>query len=191
VAAKLGLRVEFVPSGIEAIYEDLANAKADMAASAVPYAPEQGWRASFSSFYFNAGQVLVVPRGTLIAGVQQLGGHRVGAPLGSEADTYLRKLRANDPTISAQSNYDTAAEVLADLRRGALDAAIVDNAAALQAVGRDPALRLIEPALTLEPYVLAMPVAAFQLRAEVNRALEELRAEQFFEQLNEKWFVGR
>jgi ABC-type amino acid transport substrate-binding protein len=131
-----------------------------------------------------------VPKGTLIAGVQQLGGHRVGAPLGSEADTYLRKLRANDPTISAQSNYDTAAEVLADLRRGALDAAIVDNAAALQAVGRDPALRLIEPALTLEPYVLAMPVAAFQLRAEVNRALEELRAEQFFEQLNEKWFVG-
>jgi ABC-type amino acid transport substrate-binding protein len=190
VAAKLGLRVEFVPSGIEAIYEDLANAKADMAASAVPYAPEQGWRASFSSFYFNAGQVLVVPRAALIAGVQQLGGRRVGAPLGSEADTYLRKLRANDPTISAQSNYDTAAEVLADLRRGALDAAIVDNAAALQAVGRDPALRLIEPALTLEPYVLAMPVAAFQLRAEVNRALEELRAEQFFEQLNEKWFVG-
>jgi ABC-type amino acid transport substrate-binding protein len=206
VAAKLGLRVEFVPSGIEAIYEDLANAKADMAeaiyedlanakadmaASAVPYAPEQGWRASFSSFYFNAGQVLVVPRATSIAGVQQLGGRRVGAPLGSEADTYLRKLRANDPTISAQSNYDTAAEVLADLRRGALDAAIVDNAAALQTVGRDPALRLIEPALTLEPYVLAMPVAAFQLRAEVNRALEELRAEQFFEQLNEKWFVGR
>ncbi len=191
VAAKLGLRVEFVPSGIEAIYEDLANDKADLAASAVPYAPEQGWRASFSSFYFNAGQVLVVPRSTSITGAQQLGGHTIGAPLGSEADTYLRKLVTSDATIIARSNYDTAAEVLGDLQRGALDAAIVDNAAALQAVGRDPALRLVEPALTLEPYVLAMPAAAFQLRAEVNQALEELRAERFFEQLNEKWFVGR
>jgi polar amino acid transport system substrate-binding protein len=189
VAAKLGLRAEFVPSGIEAIYEDLTNHKADLAASAVPYAPEQGWRASFSSFYFNAGQVLVVPKAGPIAAVSQLGGHTIGAPLGSDADTYLRKLVASDSSIVARSNYDTADEVLADLEHGALDAAIVDNAAALHAVGRDGALRLVEPALTLEPYVLAMPVEAFQLRAEVNRALDELRTEGFFDQLNQTWFV--
>jgi polar amino acid transport system substrate-binding protein len=189
VAAKLGLRVEFVPSGIEAIYEDLSNHKADMAASAVPYAPEQSWRAGFSSFYFNAGQVLVVPASAPIAAVDQLGGHTIGAPLGSDADTYARKLAASNSTIIVRSNYDTAAEVLTDLRRGALDAAIVDNAAALRAVGRDPGLRLIAPALTLEPYVLAMPVEAFQLRTEVNRALDELRTERFFDQLNQKWFV--
>jgi polar amino acid transport system substrate-binding protein len=189
VAAKLGLRAEFVPSGIEAIYEDLANHKADLAAAAVPYAPEQSWRASFSSFYFNAGQVLVVPRATPITAVDQLGGHTIGAPLGSDADTYLRKLVASDPSIIARSNYDTADEVLADLEHGALDAAIVDNAAALRTVGRDPALRLVEPALTLEPYVLAMPVEAFQLRTEVDRALDELRKEGFFDRLNQTWFV--
>jgi polar amino acid transport system substrate-binding protein len=189
VAAKLGLRAEFVPSGIEAIYEDLENHKADLAASAVPYAPEQGWRASFSSFYFNAGQVLVVPTSSPIAAVDQLGGHTIGAPLGSDADTYARKLATNDPTITVRSNYDTADEVLADLRRGALAAAIVDNAAALHALGRDPALRLVAPALTLEPYVLAMPVEAFQLRTEVNQALDTLRKEGFFERLNQAWFV--
>jgi ABC-type amino acid transport substrate-binding protein len=189
VAARLGLRAEFVPSGIEAIYEDLENHKADLAASAVPYAPEQGWRASFSSFYFNAGQVLVVPAPSPIAAVDQLGGHTIGAPLGSDADTYARKLATNDPTITVRSNYDTADEVLADLRRGRLAAAIVDNAAALHAVGRDPALRLVEPALTLEPYVLAMPVEAFQLRAEVNQALDALRKEGFFDRLNQTWFV--
>src|SRR5215216_990745 len=61
VGQKLGLAVEFVPSNLDSIYDDLANHKADMAASALPYAPEQGWRAIFSTFYFNAGQVLVVP----------------------------------------------------------------------------------------------------------------------------------
>ena len=189
VAAKLGLRAEFVPSGIEAIYEDLANHKADIAASAVPYAPEQSWRAGFSSFYFNAGQVLVVLTSAPIASVDQLGGHTIGAPLGSDADTYARKLAASDSTIIVRSNYDTAAEVLADLQRGALDAAIVDNAAALRAVGRDPGLRLVAPALTLDPYVLAMPVEAFQLHTEINRALDELRTEHFFDRLNQKWFV--
>jgi ABC-type amino acid transport substrate-binding protein len=189
VAAKLGLRAEFVASGIEAIYEDLANGKADLAASAVPYAPEQGWRASFSSFYFNAGQVLIVPKDSTVTGVEQLSGLRVGAPLGSEADTYLRKLVMSDPSIIANSEYDLAYQVLDALRRGSLDAAIVDNAAALHALGNYDDLKMVGPALTLEPYVLAMPVAAFQLRSEVNRALDELRAEGFFEVLNERWFV--
>jgi polar amino acid transport system substrate-binding protein len=189
VAAKLGLRAEFVPSNLDSIYDDLANRKADLAASALPYAPEQGWRANFSTFYFNAGQVLVVPARSRIAGPDQLGGQRLGVALGSDADTYARNLLTNDPTILLRSDYDTPAEALADLRRGALDAAIVDNAAALTEMGHASGLRLVEPALTLEPYALAMPAEAFQLRAEVNRALDELRREGFFDQLGQKWFV--
>lgn len=189
VAQKLGLRAEFVPSNLDAIYEDLVNRKADIGASALPYAPEQGWRVIFSTFYFNAGQVLVVPEGSSIAGLGQLGGRTIGAPLGSEADTYARKLVIGDPSISLRSDYDTPAEVLADLRSGRLDAAIVDNAAALSDIGRRPGLRLVPPALTLEPYALAMPSQAYLLQKEVNRALEELRGEGFFEQIGKKWFV--
>jgi polar amino acid transport system substrate-binding protein len=189
VAGKLGLAVEFVPSNLDSIYDDLANRKADMAASALPYAPEQGWRASFSTFYFNAGQVLVVPEHSPIAGQDQLGGYTVGAPLGSDADTYARKLAAGNPSITLRSDYDTPAEVLADLRRGELDAAIVDNASALSDLGHHPGLKAVGPALTLEPYVLAVPVEAYQLHDAVNRALEQLRREGFFEQVGRKWFV--
>jgi ABC-type amino acid transport substrate-binding protein len=189
VAAKLNLRAEFVPSSLDSIYDDLANRKADLAASALPYAPEQGWRVNFSTFYFNAGQVLIVPTESQIAGPSMLAGRRLGVPLGSDADTYARNLVTNEPTILLRSQYDLPAEVLADLRRGALDAAIVDNAAGLAELGRAPGLRLVEPALTLEPYALAMPAQAFQLRAEVNRALDELRREGFFDQLGRKWFV--
>jgi ABC-type amino acid transport substrate-binding protein len=160
-----------------------------MAASALPYAPEQGWRAAFSTFYFNAGQVLVVPQASSISGLDQLGGRRVGAPLGSDADTFARKLATSDPTIGLRSEYDTPAAVLADLRRGALDAVIVDNASALSDLGHHPGLKALDPALTLEPYVLAVPAEAYQLHDAVNRALEDLRDEGFFEQLGKKWFV--
>jgi polar amino acid transport system substrate-binding protein len=189
IAERLGLRAEFVPSNLDSIYDDLANRKADMAASALPYAPEQGWRASFSTFYFNAGQVLVVPEGSAIAGQEQLGGKIVGAPLGSDADTYARKLAAGDPSITLRSKYDTPAAALADLRRGALDAAIVDNASALIDMGHHPGLHTVGPALTLEPYALAVPAEAYQLRDSINRALDDLRAEGFFEQLGRRWFV--
>ncbi|HEU5098599.1 MAG TPA: ABC transporter substrate-binding protein [Roseiflexaceae bacterium] len=189
VGRKLGLAVEFVPSNLDSIYDDLANHKADMAASALPYAPEQGWRAGFSTFYFNAGQVLVVPEHSTITGQEQLGGHVVGAPLGSDADTFARKLAAGNPTIVLRSGYDTPAALLADLRRGNLDAAIVDNAAALSDLGHQAGLKTLGPALTLEPYVLAVPAEAYQLRDQINRALEELRQERFFEQNGRKWFV--
>lgn len=189
VGQKLGLRVEFVGSNLDSIYDDLANHGADMAASALPYAPEQGWRAGFSTFYFNAGQVLVVPEASAIGGQEQLAGTTIGAPLGSDADTYARRLAAADPRITLRSNYDTPAAVLADLRRGALDAAIVDNASALADLGHHPGLKAAGPALTLEPYVLAVPVEAYQLRDAINRALEDLRQAGFFEQIGKKWFV--
>jgi len=189
LAQKLGLRAEFVPSNLDAIYDDLTNHKADMVASALLYAPEQGWRATFSTFYFNAGQVLVVPESSPIAGADELRGRTIGAPLGSDADSYARKLVLSNPGITLHSDYDTPAEVLADLRRGRLDAAIVDNASALIDLGHQPGLRLAGPALTLEPYALAMPSEAYQLHDEVNRALDELRREGFFEQIGKKWFV--
>lgn len=190
IGQQLGLRVEFVASNLDSIYDDLANHTADMAASALPYAPEQGWRAGFSSFYFNAGQVLVVPAGASIAGQDQLSGHTLGAALGSDADTYARQLAARDPSITVRAAYDTPAEVLADLRRGALDAAIVDNTSALVDLGHAPGLTTVGPALTLEPYVLAMPIEAYQLRDAVNRALEQLRGAGFFERNGQKWFVA-
>lgn len=188
VAGKLGLRAEFVSSNLDSIYDDLARGRADLAASALPYAPEQGWRVSFSTFYFNAGQVLLARAGAPISSTAELAGRSVGAALGSDADTYARGLAAAGTPIRLRSAYDTPAEVLADLRRGALDAAIVDNASALAELGRAPGLRLVA-ALTLEPYALAVPAPAFQLHAEVNRALEELRREGFFEQLGRRWFV--
>lgn len=188
VAQKLGLKTEFVSSSLDSIYDDLARGKADMAASALPYAPEQGWRAAFSDFYFNAGLVLVVPQDSPIQSLDQLGGHALGVPLGSDADSFARKLVMGNPGIRLNSAYDTPAEVLADMRAGRLDAAIVDNASALIDLGHRPGLRLVT-ALTLEPYVLAVPSRAWQLHDDVNAALKQLRAEGFFDQLGKKWFV--
>ncbi len=188
VGAKLGLSVEFVGTSLDAVYDDLSAGKADLAASALPYAPEQGWRATFSEFYFNAGQVLVVPAASDVTGTGDLGGRRVGAALGSDADTLLRSLARTDMRIVAVSAYDTPTAALDALAGGALDAAIVDNATALVALRSTPSLRLVTPALTLEPYALAMPAGAFQLHSEVNRALAELRREGFFEANGERWF---
>lgn len=185
VAARLGLRVEFVPTGFDALYDSLTSGRADMIAAALPYAPEQGFRARFSSFYFDVGQVLVVPTDSTISGPAELSGAHVGVALGSEADALARRM-ALDGGFTLKSSYDEPAAALAALRAGRLDAVLTDNVAALSAVQRAPDLR-IAAALTSEPLALALPRAAFQLEAEVNRALAELQAEGFFAELNARW----
>jgi hypothetical protein len=91
IATRLGMQVEFVPVGLDSIYDDLAARRADVAISALPYAPELGWRARFSQFYFDAGQMLVVRRETPIATEADLAGRVVGVALGSDADTWARR----------------------------------------------------------------------------------------------------
>lgn len=187
VAAQLGVTIEFVPTGFDALYDALTSGRADMIASALPYAPERGDRARFSSFYFDAGQMLVAPAEAAISGPGDLAGRRVGVTLGSDADTVARRLAAADPRIVLRSDYDEPDEALADLRRGQLDAVVVDHIAALTAIQRDPGLRIVA-ALTFEPFALAVPAEAFLLHTEVNRALERLRVEGLFEELNRRWF---
>lgn len=186
LAARLGLRVAFVPTGFDGLYAALTGGRADLVASALPYAPEYGHQARFSSFYFDAGQMLIVPLASPLNGPADLAGHSLGVALGSDADALARRLVAATPQLIVQNDYETPQEVITALRRGDIDAALVDNVVALGALAGG-GLRNAG-ALSFEPYVLAMPAEAFQLQAEVNRALAELQAAGFFDQLNARWF---
>lgn len=188
IGKKIGLDIEFVPTSLESAYEAIGSGQADMVVSALPYAPEQGWRAGFSTFYFNAGQVLVVQDGSSVGSVADLAGKTVGVALGSDADTFVRSLPATEPPLILRATYDTSDQAFAALRAGELDSVVADNAATLSALNRAPGLRGVSPALTLEPYVIATPSSAYLLRDTVNAALESLRAEGWFEENGKRWF---
>ncbi len=187
IASHLGVQVEFVPSGLDSIYDDLAARRADVAISALPYAPELGWRARFSQFYFNAGQMLVVRSDASIASEADLAGRVVGVALGSDADTLARRRLMEGATFTLRSEYDAPDEALMALQRGEVDAVIVDHPAALIAMARAPEVRIAQ-ALTFEPYVIAVAPEAYRLHDAVNQALNALRAEGFFEEAQRKWF---
>ena len=187
VARRLGLRVEWVPVGYDALYDALSTRRVDLLAAALPLAPEQGWRARFSIPYLNAGQVAVVRRGARIVEQADLDGRTVGAALGSDADTLLRSLGRTRPTVTLRTDYETPEAVIDDLAAGRLDAAIVDAVSGIAAVNSRPALR-VGFALSFDPYVLAVPVEAYRLQAEVDAALDAMREEGFFDRLNRRWF---
>lgn len=187
LAKRLKLRVEFVPVGYDALYDALSTRRVDLLAAALPLAPEQGWRARFSTAYLNAGQVLVTRADSAISRETELDGRVVGVALGSDGDTLARKLRRDLPSLQVQPSYETPAAALAALAAGQVDAVLTDAVSALAGGAAHPELR-IQSALTFDPYVLAVPAEAYRLQAAVNGALEEMRQAGIFEQLNARWF---
>lgn len=187
LARRLNLRVEFVPVGYDALYDALSTRRVDLLAAALPLAPEQGWRARFSTPYLNAGQVVVVRKGAAIKEEGDLGGKTVGAALGSDGDTLARKLHQAVPTMTVRSNYETVEAAIDELAQGRLDAVITDTVSALTAINTRPTLSYAF-ALTFDPYVLAVPIEAYQLQNAVNGALDAMRSDGVFDRLNATWF---
>ncbi|WP_129670719.1 ABC transporter substrate-binding protein [Candidatus Chloroploca sp. Khr17] len=187
VAARMGLAAEFVPTGFDGLYDALTSGRADLIASALVYAPEQGFRARFSTFYFDAGQMLLVPEAAPVSKRRDLAGRTVGVALGSDADALARRLVRDGLPMHLVSAYDEPADAVAALQAGHLDAVMVDHMTALAAIHAYPDLRLAE-ALSFEPLVLAMPRSAFQLEADINRILADLRREGVLTTLEQRWF---
>jgi ABC-type amino acid transport substrate-binding protein len=189
LARRLNLRVEFVPVAYDALYDALSTRQVDLLAAALPLAPEQGWRARFSTPYLNAGQVLVLRRdGPIDPAQPQLAGHTIGVALGSDADTWARVVSQRDPSIELRSEFETPVAALDALDRGDLDAVITDAVTALSAMPAYARLTIATDALTFDPYVLAVPAEAYLLHSEVNRVLDAMRAEGMFGRLNDRWF---
>ncbi|MFV9502977.1 MAG: ABC transporter substrate-binding protein [Oscillochloridaceae bacterium umkhey_bin13] len=185
LAERLGLQAEFVPTGFDGLYDTLTSGRADVIIAALVYAPEQGFRARFSQPYFDVGQVLVVANMSAVSGLNDLAGDTVGVALGSDADALARRLALSNDFI-LDASYDAPAEAVEALRAGRLDAVITDNVTALSAINTTPALRLAL-ALSSEPLVIGLSRPAFQLEAELNRALADLRREGLFEELAARW----
>jgi polar amino acid transport system substrate-binding protein len=187
LARRLNLRVEFVSVGYDALYDALSTRRVDLLAAALPLAPEQGWRARFSTAYLNAGQAIVARKGAGITQASDLTGRTVGVVLGSEGDTLARNLQRDLATMTVRSGFETTMDALAALATGELDAVITDTVSALSGEYAYPSLGIAH-VLTFEPYVLAMPVEAYQLEQAINRTLEDMRKDQVFDRLNARWF---
>ena len=179
IAADLGVRVEFRTLALDTLYDALASRQTDVLISALPYIYERQKEVRYSIPYYQSGQVLVVRAGNKsIKSPQDLGGKIVAVELGSNADTEARRLsREITPTLTLVSTYHSPDAALDVVARGAADAALTDNLSAQTYAAAHPqAIAILDPPITDDPYVVAMPVRADALVTRINATIERLQA---------------
>ena len=186
LAADLGLEAEFRGIGYDGLYDALATEQVDLLISALVVRPEMMRDFAYSSPYFDAGQVLVVPEGSAIGGLEEMGGRTLAVELGAEGHVtgteWQRRLSGLEVTP-----YNTADEALGAALAGEADAALVDAISARLFLAASEGLALAGEPVAPEPFAIVFRIEDETLQEAVGESLEGLRRRGELEAIIGRW----
>ena len=187
VAEQLGVQAHFVTTGYDALYDALTAGRADVIVSALDPDPARSQGFRFSHAYFNAGYVLVVREGSDVAALDDLAGRSVACTFGTTGHVEILRLTGLMASPPVVLTVDDPTALTRLLYMGDADAIVTDRVSALIAASEDRALRILDPPVTDEPYVMAVRKEDASLGQAIDDALEVLDENGTLTELLERW----
>ncbi len=185
IAKNAGFEVEFVNTRWDGIFVALASGEFDAVISAATITDERKQTVDFSAPYFNAGQALVVKKGSDIQSVDDLSGKRVGVQLGTTGDIW-----ASENTDAEVVRYDEITLAFQALAQGDIDAIINDAPTSASIIRANPEMgvTLVGEPFTEEFYGIAVNKDRPEVLAAINSGLATVRATGEYDEIYNKWF---
>ncbi|MDQ3572995.1 MAG: ABC transporter substrate-binding protein [Actinomycetota bacterium] len=184
IAEELGLEAEYTNTGFNAIFRDTANGLFDTAAAASTITEEREAVVDFTDPYYEAQQALLVPEGSDIASVEDLGGVIVGAQDGTTGEAY-----AEDETDAQEvRGFPQGPDAVSALITGQVEAVIIDQPVAADAIEKQGGVEIAEEIATNELYGFAIAPDNDGLREAMNEALATLKEDGTLESLYDEYF---
>ena len=163
----------------------LKNGNIDAIIATMTISDERKKQVDFSDVYFDAGQALLVKKGSPIKDVESLDSSMtVLAVKGSTSAVNIRKA-APDVKILELENY---AEAFTALQAGQGDAMTTDSAILLGMASENPEYQLVGGTFTEEPYGIAINKGQENFVKAVNQALAQMHQDGTYDQIYDKWF---
>ncbi len=188
-AQRWGVDVELVALGYDSLLDAIRTAQVDMVISALPFDERLTEDVHFSSPYFDAGMRLATRGDSAIAAVDDLAGKRVAVEWGSAGDMIARRLQREDRLNLTIVPFDTPQEaVAAAVDDPQIDALLIDQVSLRLAQGDGAPLVSVGPPIESNPYVIASPLRAHRLAAEIETALAQMQTEGALTALENRWF---
>jgi ABC-type amino acid transport substrate-binding protein len=179
-----GWKPEFIVTPFDGMIPGLNNHKYDAAISAMTITPQRGAVVAFSEPYYQAGQIIAVPVGdTLIKGVDDLLGKRVGVQLGTTGEIMAKKLNG----VHVYS-YDNIGAAFIDMANGNLDAVLNDFPTTHAYIEQNHTAKTVGELLSTEHYGIAVRKKDTALLKKINEALEKMKADGSYAVIYERWF---
>ncbi|MGG0176404.1 transporter substrate-binding domain-containing protein [Gottfriedia acidiceleris] len=162
----------------------LNNGKVDAVVATMTINEERKKEVDFTDVYFNAGQSLLVKKGSKVHGLDDLKkGTKVLAVKGSTSAVNIRQ-KAPDTTVLEFENY---AEAFTALKAGKGDALTTDDSILYGMKEEDPSFDLVGGTFTEEPYGIAVKKGNKDLVDALNKALKSLKDSGKYDEIKNKW----
>jgi len=167
------------------------NGGVDIVAHTMTINCDRWLRIAFSSTYFDAGQRVLVKKGSGFESIGELNAAKatVCAPEGS---TNIELLR-NDPTDYGQLVVLAKPDVtdcLVAMQQGQADGATGDDTVLAGLAAQDPNTEVVGDKFTDEPYGLGMGKDKIDFVKFVNSVIEQMRTDGRWAAIYSKWLVG-
>lgn len=191
VAKQLGIpKVEMKEVKFENLLLELNNKSIDLVTDGMYRKPEREKIALFTDTWYKQGEVLVVPKDSSIAGLDDLKGKVVGAQKGTSFLEMAENLQ-KEGKIGKVSTFGSSAELLLAANTKKIDATIIDGVVAAYSLKTDSSLNL---KMVTSYDAQAVGYIAASARKEdkalveaINKELEELKNNGFIIKVLKKY----
>ena len=173
IAEKMGCELQIEDIAFDAIIPEVTSGKADMGMAGMTVTEERMENVDFSTTYAIARQVVIVAEGSGITSLADLEGKTIGVQQGTTGDIYASEEFGDDHI----ERYAKGMEAVQALSQGKIDAVIIDNEPAKVFITENEGLIILDEAYADEEYAIAVKKGNTVLLDQINKALEELKAD--------------
>ncbi|MFJ8466752.1 transporter substrate-binding domain-containing protein [Streptomyces swartbergensis] len=186
VAKDLGVRQDIVDQPFENFKTggSLNAGQCDLAAAGMTITEERKKNVDFSDPYFNATQAVLVDKKSGIGSFAGLKGKKLGAQAQTTGEDYA-KSKGLDPV-----SFESSDAVLNGLRTGQVQAVIIDYPVVqgwLKDKANADAFEVVDNLDTGEQYGFTVKKGNTKLRAAINKAIQDAKADGTYKRLYEQW----
>ncbi len=181
LARSLGVHARMVQNDWPTLIPSLERGTFDVALNGIEVTPARAARVSFTRPYYIFGERLVARRGDdRVRDLRSLRNLRVGTLANTQAWDLLRE------TGAVPVPYEGVDEQFVDLEHGRTDAVLLDDIIVARYLGRHPTLTAVAD-VAEGRYAIALRPADAELRAALDRSLDEMLASGAWRKTLARW----
>lgn len=160
-----------------------ANGTVDLVADTMTVNCERLAEVDFSAVYYEAGQQVLVNKGSTAKGIEDLGGKRVCAVTGSTSLENIAKVGSR-PQPVGRAGW---ADCLVAFQQNEVDAISTDDTILAGLAAQDPYAKVVGPKFTSEPYAMAISKQYPEFTRFVNQVLARNKADGRWKRTYDTW----
>ena len=181
ICAELGVELELKQMNFDSVLPGVKSGKYDCGMSGISVTPKREKNTLFTVPYCLAAQCIVVKADSTIASKADLTGKKIAVQTGTTAAEFCS---GEGYTLS---QYEANQDAKLALTQGKVEAWVVDDLTAAELCKGDDTVKILDEAMTTEPYAFAFAFGSEDLVEEINKIMNKLIADGTIEALFEEF----